>query len=186
MTRGARMSVEQLDALIIGAGLSGIGAACHLRSECPDKRLAILEGRDAMGGTWDLFRYPGIRSDSDMYTLGYNFRPWTDPQAIADGPSIRRYIEDTAREHGVARLIRYRHRVLRADWDSGQALWTLQVRRDDEAEPLQLRCRMLVLCTGYYRYEAGHTPDFPGRERFAGTFIHPPHWPQDYHPGGKP
>src|SRR5690606_15523652 len=99
--------------------------------------------------------------------------------------SIRRYIEDTAREHGVDRLIRYRHRVLRADWDSGQALWTLQVRRDDEAEPLQLRCRMLVLCTGYYRYEAGHTPDFPGRERFAGTFIHPQHWPQDYDPGGK-
>ena len=119
------MSTEHLDVLIIGAGLSGVGAACHLRRECPDKRLAILEGRAALGGTWDLFRYPGIRSDSDMYTLGYSFRPWTDPQAIADGPSIRRYIEDTAREHGVDSLIRYRHRVLHAEWDSAQALWTL-------------------------------------------------------------
>ena len=179
------MDLPHHDVLIIGAGLSGIGMACHLAKDLPAKRFTILERRESLGGTWDLFRYPGIRSDSDMYTLGYNFRPWTDPQAIADGPSIRRYIEDTAREHGVDRLIRYRHRVLRADWDSGQALWTLQVRRDDEAEPLQLRCRMLVLCTGYYRYEAGHTPDFPGRERFAGTFIHPQHWPQDYDPGGK-
>ena len=179
------MSVEDLDVLIVGAGLSGIGAACHLRRECPDKRLAILEGRAALGGTWDLFRYPGIRSDSDMYTLGYSFRPWTDPQAIADGPSIRRYIEDTAREHGVDSLIRYRHRVLRAEWDSAQALWTLQVKRGEEAEPVQLRCRMLVLCTGYYRYEAGYTPDFPGRERFTGTFIHPQHWPQDFAPDGR-
>ncbi|HSX72409.1 MAG TPA: NAD(P)/FAD-dependent oxidoreductase [Pseudomonas sp.] len=179
------MSVEDLDVLIVGAGLSGIGAACHLRRECPDKRLAILEGRAAMGGTWDLFRYPGIRSDSDMYTLGYSFRPWTDPQSIADGPSIRRYIEDTASEHGVDTLIRYRHRVLRAEWDSVEALWTLHVRRGDEAEPLQLRSRILVLCTGYYRYEAGYTPDFPGRERFAGRFIHPQHWPQDFDPSGK-
>ena len=179
------MSVEDLDVLIVGAGLSGIGAAYHLKRECPDKRLAILEGRAALGGTWDLFRYPGIRSDSDMYTLGYSFRPWTDPQAIADGPSIRRYIEDTAREHGVDSLIRYRHRVLRAEWDSAQALWTLQVQRGEEAEPVQLRCRMLVLCTGYYRYEAGYTPDFRGRERFTGTFIHPQHWPQDFAPGGR-
>ncbi|MDD0841511.1 flavin-containing monooxygenase [Pseudomonas sp. Gutcm_11s] len=179
------MSVEDLDILIVGAGLSGIGAACHLRRECPDKRLAILEGRAAMGGTWDLFRYPGIRSDSDMYTLGYSFRPWTDPQTIADGPSIRRYIEDTAREHDVDALIRYQHRVQRAQWDSEQALWTLEVQRGDAAEPLQLRCRMLMLCTGYYRYEAGYTPDFPGREQFAGTFIHPQLWPQDFDPSGK-
>ncbi|XQE68103.1 flavin-containing monooxygenase [Pseudomonas sp. P3C3] len=179
------MSIEDLDVLIVGAGLSGIGAACHLRRECPNKRLAILESRAALGGTWDLFRYPGIRSDSDMYTLGYSFRPWTDPQAIADGPSIRRYIEDTAREHGVDSLIRYRHRALRAEWDSAQALWTLQVQRGDEAETVQLRCRMLVLCTGYYRYEAGYTPDFPGRERFTGTFIHPQHWPQDFAPDGR-
>lgn len=112
------MSVEHLDVLIIGAGLSGVGAACHLKRLCPTKRFAILEGREAMGGTWDLFRYPGIRSDSDMYTLGYNFKPWSDPQAIADGPSIRRYIEETAAEHGVDRLIRYRHRVLEANWCS--------------------------------------------------------------------
>lgn len=179
------MSVEDLDVLIIGAGLSGVGAACHLRRECPDKRLAILEGRAAMGGTWDLFRYPGIRSDSDMYTLGYSFRPWTDPQSIADGPSIRRYIEDTAREHGVDTLIRYQHRVQRAQWDSAQALWTLDVQRGDAGEALQMRCRMLVLCTGYYRYEAGYTPDFPGRERFTGTFIHPQLWPQDFDPSGQ-
>lgn len=179
------MSIEDLDVLIIGAGLSGIGAACHLRRECPDKRLAILEGRVAMGGTWDLFRYPGIRSDSDMFTLGYSFRPWTDPQTIADGPSIRRYIEDTAREHGVDTLVRYDHQVLHAAWDSTQAMWTLQVRRGEETELLQLRCRMLVLCTGYYRYEAGYTPDFPGRERYTGSFIHPQHWPQDFAPSGR-
>ena len=179
------MSVEHLDVLIIGAGLSGIGAACHLKRLCPGKRFAILEGREAMGGTWDLFRYPGIRSDSDMYTLGYSFRPWTDPQAIADGPSIRRYIEDTAREHGVDSLIRYRHRVLRAEWDSAQALWTLQVQRGEEAEPVQLRCRMLVLCTGYYRYEAGYTPEFAGREAYQGTFIHPQQWPEGFDHSGK-
>lgn len=179
------MSTEHLDVLIVGAGLSGIGAACHLRRECPHKRLAILEGRAALGGTWDLFRYPGIRSDSDMYTLGYAFRPWTDAQAIADGPAIRRYIADTAREHGVDGLIRYHHRVLRADWDSAQALWTLQVQRGDEAEPLRLSCRFLLLCTGYYNYAAGHTPDYPGRERFAGRFIHPQHWPQDFAAQGQ-
>jgi len=179
------MSTEHLDVLIVGAGLSGIGAACHLRRELPGQRLAILEGREALGGTWDLFRYPGIRSDSDMYTLGYGFRPWTDAQAIADGPAIRRYLADTAREHGVDTLIRYRHRVLRADWDSASATWTLQVRCADEAEPRRLSCRFLLLCTGYYRYEAGYTPDFPGREDYRGTFIHPQHWPKDYEPAGR-
>jgi cation diffusion facilitator CzcD-associated flavoprotein CzcO len=152
------MSVEHLDVLIIGAGLSGIGAACHLKRLCPDKRLAILEAREAMGGTWDLFRYPGIRSDSDMYTLGYNFKPWRDAQAIADGASIRRYIEETAAEHAVDRLIRYRHKVLQANWCSADAAWQLLVQRGDEAEPLRMRCQFLMMCTGYYRYEAGYTP----------------------------
>lgn len=179
------MSVEHLDVLIIGAGLSGIGAACHLKRLCADKRFAILEGRQAMGGTWDLFRYPGIRSDSDMYTLGYNFKPWSDPQAIADGPSIRRYIEDTAREQGVDRLIRYQHRVLEANWCSASATWQLRVQRGDEDEPLRMSCRFLMMCTGYYRYEAGYTPAFAGREAYRGTFIHPQSWPQGFDCSGK-
>lgn len=174
------MSVEHLDVLIIGAGLSGVGAACHLKRLCPGKRFAILEGREAMGGTWDLFRYPGIRSDSDMYTLGYNFKPWNDAQAIAGGPSIRRYIEETAREYGVDGLIRYRHKVLKADWCSASATWQLLVQRGDEAEPLRLSCQFLMMCTGYYRYEAGYTPEFVGREDYRGTFIHPQLWPEEF------
>ena len=129
------MSAEHLDVLIIGAGLSGIGAAYHLMKHCPGKRFAILEGRAALGGTWDLFRYPGIRSDSDMFTLGYNFKPWTNPLAIADGPSIRSYIEETAQENGIQEKIRFRHKVLKADWCSERATWTLQVQRGDDAEP---------------------------------------------------
>ncbi|MBZ9663882.1 NAD(P)/FAD-dependent oxidoreductase [Pseudomonas sp. LMG 31766] len=179
------MSVEYLDVLIIGAGLSGVGAACHLQRHCAGKRLAILEGREALGGTWDLFRYPGIRSDSDMYTLGYNFKPWSDPQAIADGPSIRRYIEETAREHGVEGLIRYRHKVLKADWCSASATWQLLVQRGDEHEPLRLSCQFLMMCTGYYRYEAGYTPDFVGREDYRGAFIHPQLWPEGFDYSGK-
>ena len=179
------MSVEYLDVLIIGAGLSGVGAACHLQRHCAGKRLAILEGREALGGTWDLFRYPGIRSDSDMYTLGYNFKPWSDPQAIADGPSIRRYIEETAREHGVDGLIRYRHKVLEADWCSASATWQLLVQRGDEDEPLRLSCQFLMMCTGYYRYEAGYTPDFVGREDYRGAFIHPQLWPEGFDYSGK-
>ena len=179
------MSAEHLDVLIIGAGLSGVGAACHLKRLCPGKRFAILEGREAMGGTWDLFRYPGIRSDSDMYTLGYNFKPWNDAQAIADGPSIRRYIEETAREYGVDGLIRYRHKVLKADWCSASATWQLLVQRVDEAEPLRLSCQFLMMCTGYYRYEAGYTPEFVVREDYRGTFIHPQLWPEGFDYGDK-
>ncbi|MHA6492121.1 flavin-containing monooxygenase [Pseudomonas borbori] len=179
------MAAEHLHVVIIGAGLSGIGAACHLSKQCPQKDFAVLEGRAAMGGTWDLFRYPGIRSDSDMFTLGYNFKPWTDPQAIADGPSIRRYIEDTAREYGIDRKIRFRHRVLAADWCSATARWTLQVQRGDDPAPLTLSCDFLLMCTGYYRYEAGYTPEFPGRERFQGDFVHPQHWPDDLDCSGK-
>ncbi|MDR8013235.1 flavin-containing monooxygenase [Ectopseudomonas guguanensis] len=174
------MSNEHLDVLIIGAGLSGVGAACHLQRLCPGKRFAVLEGREAMGGTWDLFRYPGIRSDSDMYTLGYNFKPWREPQAIADGPSIRRYIEETAREYGVDGLIRYRHRVLKADWCSASATWQLRVQRGEDSEPLRMSCQFLMMCTGYYRYEAGYTPEFAGREDYRGTFIHPQRWPEGF------
>ncbi|MBH9397441.1 NAD(P)/FAD-dependent oxidoreductase [Pseudomonas aeruginosa] len=179
------MPVEHLDVLIVGAGLSGIGAACHLTKHCPGKRFALLEGRAAMGGTWDLFRYPGIRSASDMFTLGYNFKPWSDPKAIADGPSIRRYIEDTARENGIDRKIRYRHRLLKADWDSANARWNLDVQRDDELEPLRMTAQFLLMCTGYYRYEAGYTPEFAGREDFAGRIVHPQLWPEDLVYSGK-
>ncbi|MBU0900755.1 MAG: NAD(P)/FAD-dependent oxidoreductase [Gammaproteobacteria bacterium] len=179
------MSVEHLDVLIIGAGLSGVGAAYHLMTHCPGKRFAILEGRSALGGTWDLFRYPGIRSDSDMFTLGYNFKPWTSPQAIADGPSIRRYIEETAWENGIQEKIRFQHRVLKADWCSERAIWTLQVQRGEDAEPLKFSCQHLLMCTGYYRYEAGYTPEFKGREQFQGVFIHPQLWPEDFDYSGK-
>ena len=179
------MSVEHLDVLIIGAGLSGIGAAYHLMKHCPGKRFAILEGRAALGGTWDLFRYPGIRSDSDMFTLGYNFKPWTNPLAIADGPSIRRYIEETAEENGIQETIRFQHKVLKADWCSERASWTLQVQRGEEAEPIKLSCQHLLMCTGYYRYEAGYTPEFKGREQFQGEFIHPQLWPENFDYRGK-
>jgi cation diffusion facilitator CzcD-associated flavoprotein CzcO len=179
------MSAEHLDVLIIGAGLSGIGAAYHLMKHCPGKRFAILEGRAALGGTWDLFRYPGIRSDSDMFTLGYNFKPWTSPQAIADGPSVRRYIEETAQENGIQDKIRLQHKVLKADWCSARATWTLLVQRGDAAEPIQLSCQHLLMCTGYYRYEAGYTPEFKGREQFQGEFIHPQQWPENFDYSGK-
>jgi cation diffusion facilitator CzcD-associated flavoprotein CzcO len=174
------MSAEHLDVLIIGAGLSGIGAAYHLMKHCPGKRFAILEGRAALGGTWDLFRYPGIRSDSDMFTLGYNFKPWTNPLAIADGPAIRSYIEETAEENGIQQHIRFQHKVLKADWCSERATWTLQVQRGDEPEPIKLSCQHLLMCTGYYRYEAGYTPEFKGREQFQGEFIHPQLWPENF------
>lgn len=179
------MPIEHLDVLIVGAGLSGVGAVCHLKKHCPDKRVAILEGRAALGGTWDLFRYPGVRSDSDMFTLGYSFKPWTNPQAIADGPSILQYIEDTARENGVDSVIRYRHRVLDAAWCSETAQWTLRVQRGDEPEPIQLSCGFLLMCTGYYRYEAGYTPQYPGLSHFCGTFIHPQRWPEGFDYTGK-
>lgn len=179
------MSAEHLDVLIIGAGLSGVGAAYHLMKHCPGKRFAILEGRAALGGTWDLFRYPGIRSDSDMFTLGYNFKPWTNPQAIADGPSIRRYIEEAAQENGIREKIRFQHNVLRADWCTERATWTLQVQRGDEPEIVTLSCQHLLMCTGYYRYEAGYTPVFKGREQFQGEFIHPQLWPANFDYSGK-
>lgn len=176
---------EHVDVLIVGAGLSGIGAACHLRRETPDRTFAILEAREAIGGTWDLFRYPGVRSDSDMQTLGYTFRPWTGAQAIADGDAIREYVRDTAREHGVDGAIRFRHRVVRAEWSSEQALWTVHVLRTDTGDTVRMTCAFLFVCSGYYRYDQGYTPDFPGTGDFAGTIVHPQHWPADLDYAGK-
>ncbi|HEX2551601.1 MAG TPA: NAD(P)/FAD-dependent oxidoreductase, partial [Nocardioidaceae bacterium] len=173
------MATEHVDVLIVGAGLSGIGAACHLQAECPGKSYAILESRGAIGGTWDLFRYPGVRSDSDMFTLGYAFRPWTDSTAIADGPSIRRYIEETASEHGVRDKIRFHHRVVAAAWSSEDARWTVTARRSDTGETVEITCAWLSVCAGYYRYDEGFRPRFEGEERFAGRFVHPQHWPED-------
>lgn len=170
---------EVLDVLVVGAGISGIGAGVYLERECPGRRYAIVEQRARLGGTWDLFRYPGIRSDSDMYTLGYRFRPWANPQAIADGPSILRYLEDTAREFRVDEKIRYGKKVERAAWSSEEACWTVTMRDAATGATSDLRCKFLFVCAGYYRYEAGHTPAFPGRDRFQGPVVHPQHWTDD-------
>jgi cation diffusion facilitator CzcD-associated flavoprotein CzcO len=179
------METEHVDVLIVGAGLSGIGAGCHLQKHCPGKTFAILEAREAMGGTWDLFRYPGIRSDSDMFTLGYSFRPWEDAKAIADGPSILRYIHETASEHGVEQKIRFGHRVLRVDWSSADARWTVEAEQSDTGETVTLTCGFLYACTGYYRYDEGYTPQFEGIDRFRGEIIHPQHWPEHLDCAGK-
>lgn len=172
------MPIDTVDVIIIGAGLSGIGAAVHLRKNSPNKTFMILEGRDAIGGTWDLFRYPGIRSDSDMFTLGYKFKPWTERQVIADGHLIRNYINETADENDVRRHIRFGKKVVSANWSSDDALWTLDIENKDGSSS-KVRGNFLISCTGYYDYKAGYTPDFPGRENFTGTFIHPQHWPKD-------
>ncbi|MGB0387523.1 MAG: flavin-containing monooxygenase [Ardenticatenaceae bacterium] len=168
-----------VDVVIVGAGLSGIGAAYHLQEKCPQKSYVILEGRDSLGGTWDLFRYPGIRSDSSMHSLGYKFKPWREAKAIADGPSILNYVRETAVENGIEQHIRYRHRVRRAEWSSETATWTIQAEVGELAEPLTIECNFLQLCAGYYSYESGYTPDFKGRERFKGSIIHPQAWPED-------
>ncbi len=179
------MASDHVDVLIVGAGLSGVGAACHLQKHCPQKTVAILEAREAIGGTWDLFRYPGIRSDSDMFTLGYSFRPWEDAKAIADGPSILRYIRDTAREQGAEQKIRFGHRVVRADWSSADARWTIHAERTETGETVTLTCGFLYACTGYYRYDEGYTPPFEGIERFGGQIIHPQHWGESLDCAGK-
>ncbi len=176
---------EHHDVLIVGAGLSGIGAACHLQRSCPQKSYAVLEARDAIGGTWDLFRYPGIRSDSDMYTLGYSFKPWTEAKAIADGSSIRNYIHETADEHGVRDHIRLGHRVLRADWSSETSRWTLTVELTETGQTTELTCGFVHWCSGYYRYDQGFSPAFEGVERFGGQIVHPQHWPEDLDYRGK-
>jgi monooxygenase len=216
------MSLEHVDVLIVGAGLSGIGAACHLQANCPGKSYAILEARDRSGGTWDLFKYPGIRSDSDMYTLGYSFRPWREAKSIADGSSILNYVRQTAADHGVEGKIRFGHRVMRAEWSTADARWTVEAEREDthrtdtrktnahahagetnahthagetdayahagefdEREIMRFSCSFLFMCSGYYRYDEGYTPDFPGAERFAGPIVHPQHWSEDIDYAGK-
>jgi cation diffusion facilitator CzcD-associated flavoprotein CzcO len=177
--------MEHFDVLIVGAGLSGIGAAAHLRMECPEKSFAILEGRPAMGGTWDLFRYPGIRSDSDMYTLGYRFRPWSDPKAIADGPAILKYIRETAQEFALDEKIRYNHRVRHASWSSDEAQWIVEAEAGTEKSIARFTCGFLYLCTGYYDYESGYTPEWAGMERFRGRIVHPQKWTEDIDYAGK-
>src|SRR5688500_11465702 len=178
-------SVEHFDVIIVGAGLSGIGGACHLKRECPQKTFVILEGRERMGGTWDLFRYPGVRSDSDMYTLGYRFRPWRDNKAMADGPAILSYIRETAAEYNVDQKIRYHHRVRRVSWSSNDARWTVEGESGPDKKLVQLTCNFVYLCTGYYDYASGYTPEWAGVNRFRGTIVHPQKWPEDLDYAGK-
>lgn len=179
------MSMEHVDVLVVGAGLAGIGAACHLRVKCPHKSLVILEARERVGGTWDQFRYPGIRSDSDMQTLGYEFRPWEGAQALADGESIRRYIADTAREHSLQNTIRFGHKVVRAEWSSADARWQVDIEQAHSGEQTRMTCGHLHFCSGYYQYGQGYLPAWPRVERFAGQLVHPQHWPEDIEHAGK-
>lgn len=171
--------MEYLDVLILGAGLSGVGSACHLEADRPGTTYAILEARAAIGGTWDLFRYPGIRSDSDMFTLGYSFEPWVGDKAIADGPSILEYVRSTARTHGVEGKVRFHRRAVAASWSTEDARWTVEIERTDTGERERLACGFLWCNTGYYRYDQGYRPEFVGEERFEGTVVHPQHWPAD-------
>jgi cation diffusion facilitator CzcD-associated flavoprotein CzcO len=168
-----------VDVLIVGAGLSGIGAAYHLQRRCPDKTYAIIEARERIGGTWDLFRYPGIRSDSDMYTLGYSFRPWRADQSMADGESILGYIRDTAADHGIEEKIHFRHRAIAARWSTADARWTVDVECGDTGETLEFTCSFLFMCSGYYRYDEGYKPHFDGAEEFTGRIVHPQDWTDD-------
>jgi monooxygenase len=176
---------EHLDVLIVGAGISGICMAYYLQTRCPQKRFTLLEGREASGGTWDLFQFPGVRSDSDMYTLGFSFRPWQDAKVIADGPSILQYIRETAAAFGIDRHIRFNHRVRRATWSSADARWTVEVVRGPNQEIVHFTCNFLCMCTGYYDYNQGFTPVWPGIEQFTGRIIHPQHWPEDLDYTGK-
>jgi len=173
------MNTEHFDVVIVGAGLSGIGAAWHLQELCAGKSYVILEGRDSIGGTWDLFRYPGIRSDSDMHTLGYSFKPWREAKAIADGPSILKYVKETAAENGIDQHIRYGQQVSHVAWSSDEAAWTVDTGAN------RFTCNFLLMCCGYYSYKQGYTPEFPGRDRFQGEIIHPQFWPEDCDYAGK-
>ena len=179
------METSHFDVLIVGAGLSGIGAAWHLQQKSPGRSFAILEGREASGGTWDLFRYPGVRSDSDMYTLGYRFRPWTEAKAIADGPSILKYIREVASDHGIDGKIRYQHKVVGASWSTPEARWTVDLEVGPERERRQLTCGFLWMCSGYYSYDKGYLPEFAGMERFKGRIAHPQQWTPDIDYAGR-
>ncbi|HEX4694163.1 NAD(P)/FAD-dependent oxidoreductase [Sphingomonas sp.] len=169
--------MEHVDVLVVGAGISGIGAGYHLQTMCPDRSYAILEGRGQLGGTWDLFRYPGIRSDSDMYTLGYSFRPWTEAKAIADGPNILSYLQRTASDYGIDKKIRFNHHVKRAAWSTDDARWTVEAESPDGR--VTMTCNFLFMCSGYYNYAQGHSPQFAGTDNFAGRIVHPQFWPSD-------
>ncbi len=176
---------NDVDVLIVGAGLSGIGAAAHLSMQCPVKSYAIVEQRADMGGTWDLFRYPGIRSDSDMHTLGYRFKPWLHEKTIADGPAIWDYVHETAQEFGIKPHIRYGHRVLSASWSSADAVWTVTARKEVDGSEVKFRANFLFMCAGYYDYDQGYKPEFSGEADFKGEIIHPQHWPKDFDHKGK-
>jgi monooxygenase len=176
---------EHLGVLIVGAGLSGVGAAHHLQEAFPGRSYAIFEAREELGGTWDLFRYPGIRSDSDMHTLGYRFRPWTRAKSITDGDSILEYVRQTARDGGIDAKIRFRHRVVHAEWSSEEARWAIAAERTDSGETVRLTCDYLWVCSGYYRYDEGFTPEFAGSDEFKGQVVHPQHWPEDLDYAGK-
>jgi cation diffusion facilitator CzcD-associated flavoprotein CzcO len=177
--------VDHVDVLILGAGLSGIGAACHLETERPGTSYALVEAREAMGGTWDHFRYPGVRSDSDMFTLGYSFEPWVEAEAIADGPSILAYIRSTARSHGVEDRITYRRRAVAASWSTADARWTVELEHTDTGDHEQVTCGFLWANTGYYRYDEGYRPHWDGEDRYGGRIVHPQHWPEDLEWTGK-
>lgn len=177
--------MEHVDVVVVGAGLTGISAGYHLQTMCPDRSYVILEGRDSLGGTWDLFRYPGIRSDSDMHTLGYSFKPWTAAKSIADGPSILRYVQDTSVEYGIDKRIRFKHLVTKAEWSTIEARWTVTATRKDTNESVQMSCNFLFMCSGYYSYKGGYTPEFAGIDRFQGQIVHPQKWPEDMDYAGK-
>ena len=177
--------MNHFDVVIVGAGLSGIGAAYHLQNKCPDKTFTILEGRKVIGGTWDLFRYPGIRSDSDMHTLGYNFKPWSEAKAIADGPSILKYVNETADENDIRKHIHFKHRVKSASWSTKNATWSVQVELADTGDTVEFYCNFLFMCGGYYRYDEAYTPEFKGADIFKGTTVHPQFWPEDLEFSGK-
>jgi monooxygenase len=179
------MTSEHVDVVVVGAGLSGIGAGYHLQTMSPDRSYVILEGRDGLGGTWDLFKYPGVRSDSDMHTLGFSFKPWTEAKSIADGPSILQYLKQTVAQFGIDKNIRYGQLVTQAQWSTDDAQWTVTSTNKATGVSSTITCSFLFMCSGYYSYKKGHTPEFAGRERFKGTVVHPQDWPTDLDYAGK-